>query len=369
MPVKLANCVVSQPVSWLWPDMLPAGKLTLLDGDPDLGKSLIALDLYARLSTGRPFPDGRPGTGPASALVLSAEDAPHDTIVPRLTALGADLGRVSVWQRDLDDEPWPWRFPGHARLLDDALTRTDARLAVIDPIMAFLDERVLSASDASVRTALAPLIHLADKHRCTLLMHRHLTKKGGNKALYRGLGSIGFLAACRFAMLVAPDPFDPGRSILAPVRHSLSKPPPSLAYRITSGAADQPALEWLGPASWSADQLLESGVRGRHGARDRAVDFLEQMLADGPRVSTEVWAAARKAGLSERTVQRAKKSLNIRSHKEFVDGRTVTYALLPGQVLLTGNPDKDEFMRYLADLAKKDSPPTPLDDEDPPPRR
>src|SRR5438874_1699415 len=112
MPLKRAHCVVARPVVFLWPEILPLGKLVLLDGDPDLGKSLIALDLCARLSTGRPFPDGRPGPGPANALVLSAEDNSADTVVPRLQRLGADLERITVWDRDRDEEVWPWRFPG-----------------------------------------------------------------------------------------------------------------------------------------------------------------------------------------------------------------------------------------------------------------
>src|SRR5438067_4580431 len=143
MPITSANQVVASPVSWLWPDRLPLGKLVILDGDPDLGKSMIALDLCARLSTGRPFPDGRPGPGPANALVLSAEDNAADTIVPRLARLGADAERVFVWERESDEEEWPWRLPAQMDRLDDALARTDARLAVIDPVMAFLDGSVL----------------------------------------------------------------------------------------------------------------------------------------------------------------------------------------------------------------------------------
>src|SRR5215469_2047518 len=108
MPLTSASRVVSQAVSWLWPGRIPLGKLLILDGDPDLGKSLISLDLCARLSTGRPFPDGQAGLGPANALVLSAEDTAADTIVPRLHRLGADLQRVFVWQRERDDEDWPW---------------------------------------------------------------------------------------------------------------------------------------------------------------------------------------------------------------------------------------------------------------------
>src|SRR6516164_1475079 len=104
MPIVHADRVADEPVSWLWPNMIPLGKLVILDGDPDVGKSLIALDWCARLSTGRPFPDGQPSPGPCNALVLSAEDKASDTIVPRLRHLGADLSRIAVWQHDGDDE-------------------------------------------------------------------------------------------------------------------------------------------------------------------------------------------------------------------------------------------------------------------------
>ncbi len=283
MPVKLANLVVAQPVSWLWPDTLSLGNIAILDGDPDLGKSLLALDLCARLSTGRPFPDGRPGRGPANSLVLSAEDQAAETIVPRLQRLGADLTRVAVWQRERNDEAWPWRFPADLGRLDDALAQTDARFAVIDPIMAFLDDSVLCASDQSVRRALSPLMQLADKHRCAVLMHRHLNKQGGSQAAYRGLGSIAFVAACRSALLVARDPLAPGRCVLAQVRNSHARLQPSLSYQITAADGEMPALEWLGPSPLAANQLLAGAARTAYGPREQAAAFLEQFLAAGPR--------------------------------------------------------------------------------------
>jgi hypothetical protein len=364
MPITSANQVVAHPVSWLWPQRLPLGKLVILDGDPDLGKSLLSLDLCARLSTGRPFPDSGPGPGPATALVLSAEDTAADTIVPRLHRLGADLGRVFVWQRQQDDEGWPWHFPADAGRLDDALAQTDARLAVIDPVMAFLDDSVLSASDQSVRRALAPLMHLADRHRCTLLMLRHLRKQGGPKALYRGLGSIAFVAACRFAMLVARDPLVTGQCVLAPVRNSLGGPQPSLAYRITAADGALPAVEWLGASPVSADALLGGSGRGEEGARERAAAFLEQFLAGGPRTSHDIWQAAQKAGLSARTVQRAKPGVGIRCRRVQVDGRFVSYWLLPGQELPADPSVVDEVDRWLAELERQFPPATPLDEEE-----
>jgi hypothetical protein len=363
MPLTPANEVVTQPVSWLLPYCLPLGKLVILDGDPDLGKSLLALDWCARLSSGRPFPDGQPGPGPANALVLAAEDSPADTIVPRLVRLGADTRRVLVWQRQREDEDWPWRFPSQIDRLDDALRQSDARLAVIDPVTAFLDDTVLSASDQSVRRALVPLIQLADKHRCTLLMHRHLNKQGGGRALYRGLGSIAFVAACRVALLVARDPLAPGRCVLAQVRNSLAPPQPSLAYQVTAGQDGLPAVEWLGPSPVTADELL-AAARREHGARDWATAFLEQFLAGGPRTADEIWQAAQKAGLSARTVQRAKKGLGVRCRRVTRDGRRVSYWLLRDQVLpaeLSDTPDPD---RMLAELERQYPSVTPLEEED-----
>jgi len=213
MAITAANQVVAQSVSWLVPERIPLGKLVVLDGNPDLGKSLLALDWCARLSSGRPFPDCESGIGPASALVLSAEDAAGDTIVPRLNGLGADLSRVFIWQGE--EEEWPWRFPGQADRLERALRETGARMVVLDPFLAFLEEGVQYGSDPSMRQALGPLAHLAAKYQCSILLQRHLNKGGGGQALYRGLGSIAIMAMCRCAMLVERDPEDPSRCVLA----------------------------------------------------------------------------------------------------------------------------------------------------------
>src|SRR5215471_13222287 len=127
----------AEPVSWLWQGRLALGKAAMLDGDPGLGKSLLALDLCARLSTGRPMPDGSPGPGISNCLVLNAEDSEQDTIRPRLVALGADLARIFVL-RPQEDPAELLRLPTHTAMLEEALAQTRARLVVIDPIVAFL---------------------------------------------------------------------------------------------------------------------------------------------------------------------------------------------------------------------------------------
>src|SRR5579859_2122500 len=144
--VQRVSQLTARNVAWLWPGRLALGKLAILDGDPGLGKSLITLDLCARLSSGRTLPDGGPGLGPSDAIVLNGEDGDEDTIRPRLQTLGADLDRVYVLKRARDDRGEPIRFPAHADALDEFLTRTGARLVVIDPIMAFLEPSIINSS-------------------------------------------------------------------------------------------------------------------------------------------------------------------------------------------------------------------------------
>jgi hypothetical protein len=363
LPVRPVSQVVPRSLEWLWPGHLALGKLAILDGDPGLGKSLLALDFCARLSTGRPWPDGTPSPSPAACLVLNGEDGEDDTVLPRLQTLGADLDRVFVWHRQLAA---PLSLPSQAELLGEALDFTRARLLVIDPIMAFLDANVLSASDQSIRRALFPLYCLAEKHSCVPLMVRHLNKTNLRRALYRGGGSIGLAGACRSAWLVGADPHQSDRRVLAQVKNNLAGPQPSLAYTVCAEGTSAPTLSWLGPCPWSADQLVGPApastptAHPREGARGRAREFLLDFLAGGGRTAREVWTAAQQQGLAERTLNRAKTELEIRSVRITVDGVPASLWLLPGQAAPEDAPP--DLEAWLGPMRQRFPVPTPLDD-------
>jgi hypothetical protein len=362
--VRPVSEVATRPVSWLWSGRLALGKLAILDGDPGLGKSLVTLDLCARLSTGRPLPDDTPGAGPGSAIVFNGEDGEEDTIRPRLQAVGADLERVFVPLR-ARDEGDPLCFPAHVHVLDEMLTRTCARLVVIDPIMAFLEPGVFDSSDRSVRGALRPLARVAEKHACAVLLVRHLNKRGGGRSLYRGGGSIGFLGACRSGWLIARDPLLPQRCVLAQVKNNLAPAQPSLAYSVTPHESGPPTLSWLGPTAWTADQLLTGRACSSHATQfERACEFLNTFLADGPRTSRDVWAVAREHALSDRTIERAKKELDVRSVLRFEGGKRLSYWFLENQKLPGEAPDDDpaDLEPWLAPLREQFPPGTPLDE-------
>src|SRR5262249_47038526 len=162
-----------------------------------------------------PMPDGSPGPGVVPSLIVQSEDGARDTVVPRLRALGADEERVFPWSPF--EKGGSWSIPRDLALLGAILKETGARLAVLDPVMGFLDGSVCTNSDQGVRRALGPLAYLLDEHRCAGILVRHLNKHGGTRALYRGGGSIGLIASCRTAWLVGRDPHQRGRRVLAQV--------------------------------------------------------------------------------------------------------------------------------------------------------
>jgi hypothetical protein len=359
MRVQRVSQVRSGPVSWFWVNRLAQGKLATLDGDPGLGKSLVALDLCARLSTGRPMPDGSPGLDAGNALVLNAEDGVQDTTRPRLEALGADLGRVFVLRPEDELE---LRLPRETETLARLLRRTRARLLVLDPFVAFLDGSAWAGNDQGIRRALLPLWLLAKKHGCAVLLIRHLTKQARGRALYRGGGSIGFVGTCRAGLLVAPDPAAPARRVLAPVKNTLGPLAPSLTFALEGEAGQPPRLTWLGTSPLTADDLVAGGAAAlpRSTPRDRACDFLAAFLEDGPRTAREIWEAARPQGLTERTLYRARQELQVQVQLVQDKATRVNYWLLPGQKL--SEEDPYDLEPWLAPLREKYPPSTPLDD-------
>jgi hypothetical protein len=346
-------------IDWLWLHRLAPGKPTLLIGDPGVGKSYLALDLCARPSTGRAWPDGSLNPGPANSLVLNAEDDNRDTLGPRLLGLGADLSRVFVLHRHETGLDQPLGLPSGASLLDALLEQSRARLLVLDPIVSFLDASTQVTSDQSVRRALEPLKALAEKYRCVPLLHCHMNKNAGHRVLYRALGSIGFTAACRSTWLLARDPQQPGVCVLAQAKNNLAPRQPSLGFQLQLGPSGMPALDWTGISALTAEQLLAADSGG-----NRASQFLRGFLAEGPRTSMEVWTASQDECLSKRALLRAKEDLGVRSRPGYRGEGRCWYWLLRGQELPPAAlppSDTPELDRFLAEQEQLYPSANPLD--------
>ncbi len=315
--------VAPEPVTWLWQDYLPIGKLVVLDGDPGLGKSMLTIDLGARVSTGRPMPDGAaPVKG--AVLILSAEDGLADTIRPRIDAAGGDpdqiitITEISYGTPD-GPQSRPVRIPGDLAAVENVISEHAVVLVVVDVLMAYLTGDVNSHRDQDVRRALHPVAMMAERAGCCVVVLRHLNKAGGQSAVYRGGGSIGIVGAARAGFMVGLDPSDDTgqRRVLAPVKCNLSAEPPALAYRIVaddfSGCA---RIVWDGISEHKASGLLaEPGDPEDRTERDEAAKWLTGYLTDhcGEARAGDVFKAGRMDGHAERTLKRARKRAGVTS--------------------------------------------------------
>lgn len=329
--VRLAD-VEPKRVGWLWRGYVPLGKLTIVDGDPGLGKSQLALDLAARVSTGREMPDGSASDleGSAGVVLLCAEDDAADTIRPRLDAAGGECTRIVLLESIAErvdtgrGELTVTRLPTlqDVQAIREAVDQIGAKLVVVDPIMAFTvgDTHV----DAEVRRLLAALARLAAELGIAVLALRHLNKSGMGKAIYRGSGSIAFTAAARSALIVGRDPDDQAgeRLVLAPVKGNLHRPMPSLAYHV--GAKfhqviqdEVPYIVWDGASGHRADALMAMpGEAATGGALAEAKEFLADFLAEGAIEAKTVLRQADQAGIASKTLQRAKEALGVVSRRQ-----------------------------------------------------
>ncbi len=305
--LRCAVDIAARPIDWIWPWYLARGAITMLEGDPGRGKGFITIDLAARITQGDAMPDGTAGVH-GTVLFLTGEDSPEYTERPRLEAAGADLRRVYFLPEKGQGQRWD--LTADAETLEAYVRDAKADLLVIDPISEFL-EGVDTNKDNEVRRVLAGLRDIAVHTGCSVLTVRHLNKGTGAAAIYRGGGSIAFTGAARFVFTVGQDPDDKTRRALATTKNNLTPHAPTLLYRITS-CGPVGCVTWEGTSDLTADDVLQMP---RERPKDAAEEFLREALAEGPVGQKTLEAQAKAAGISPRTLQRAKENLGVESKR------------------------------------------------------
>ena len=324
--VRLAD-VQPEQVEWLWPGRIAVGKVTLLAGDPGLGKSLATLDIAARVSTGKCWPDNRWEEQPVGGVVLlSAEDDLGDTIRPRLDSHGADVSRIvalkSIQGADVDgDYKRSFDLGRDLEHLRSAIgSVANCRLVVVDPISAYLG-KTDSHKNSDVRSILLPLADLAAESRVAILAVSHL-RKGEGAPIYRTMGSLAFVAAARSCWVVTKDSANPRRRLLLPTKINLAPDSQGLAFAIESHGPDgSPIVCWEAePVTVSADEAMSPKRGPAPDVRQEAADWLREQLAAGAMPAKDVAELGDDAGFSKRTLQRAYRDMGGKPSREGFGG-------------------------------------------------
>uniref|UniRef100_A0A7C2K246 AAA family ATPase n=1 Tax=Schlesneria paludicola TaxID=360056 RepID=A0A7C2K246_9PLAN len=331
-PGPILTCLADvkpRGVSWLWPGRIPAGRITLLVGRPGEGKSFLTTDAASRVSTGTPWPDGS-DCPQGSVILISAEDDPADTIRPRLDAHYADVRRVHLLSavRRVDGDGHYDRLITLADVdaIEAALEKLpDCKLIVVDPIGSFLGGRTDVHRDNEVRGVLAPIGKLAEKYGPAVLVVAHRRKSAGTVADDMALGSRAFTGIARAVWHLTSDPDNKNRRLLLPGKNNLAHKGNGLAFSIIG---EPPRIDWEhDPVGMDADDALAAETQSREKpgpeaeAHDAATVWLRGALTAGPRPAKELkdeWENGQ--GGSERTLKRAKKSLDVEAYRPDVPG-------------------------------------------------
>lgn len=310
--------VEPRPVEWLWYDRIPLGKLSMLFGDPGLGKSFIGIYMASLITTGRPWPDiGAPNLI-GNVILLTAEDGLSDTVRIRADAMGADPARIHVIEsvKTGQGKTEFFNLRDHLAALDAALRSIgDIRLVIIDPITAFLGEKLDSYKDSQTRAVLSPLAALAEEHNVSLLGIGHFNKNEAKQLVYRAMGSLAFTAAPRAAWGVSrKDPDDPSNRarLLGPIKTNLSINPTTLEFSIVDGRVEfKPD-----PVEHTIDTAMNPDLAKESRAVAEAGAWLMEELQDGPVWSKDVFKRGGANGHSAYAIRRAKDRLKIQLKKE-----------------------------------------------------
>jgi AAA domain/DnaB-like helicase N terminal domain len=312
--------VEAKEVNWLWKPYLPVGMLSMLSGDPGAGKTFIALAVAAAVTVGKTPYTGEP-TMPADILYLSVENSPEHVLRPRFDLLGGDPRRFhhlrgSVTGHGQRSERGGVRL-SDVRLLSDALGKTKACFAIVDPIQSYLGADVDAHRSNETRPVMDGLSRLAEEHGCCILLVRHLGKAQTGRAIHRGLGSIDLTGAVRTELLAGCSPDDPAKHALVQVKSNLGQFGPSLGYIIETDGT----FRWTGESQLTAYAILAPEQNGEEtSALAEAKDFLSSALAQGARPAKDVQAEAQQEGISDRTLKRAKRELKVLSRKGSMSG-------------------------------------------------
>ena len=317
---RAADTIRPEEVDWYFEGWVPLGSLTLLVGPAGLGKTTLACELSARGTR------GQLGSPAAAVIFATVEDSLAHTLVPRLTAAGADLARVEfVSIRGDDGFETGLTLPESNAALQTAVEETGAKLIVLDPVVGHLSGNIDSHKDHSVRRALAPLARLAEETGAAIIGIGHLNKSPSTDVLTRIGGSVGFAAAARSALILGEDPDAPEGSPERLLVHAKSNLGPlALAHRLKIGPATITSegrdigtskIEWLGEELAATASKVLAG-RQEPSRLDEATDFLREVLADGPLPASKIKTLAVDEGVTERTLKRARKKLGIASKRE-----------------------------------------------------
>lgn len=301
--IKMSE-IQSKEVAWLWYPFIPYGKLTIIQGNPGDGKTTLVLNIAAKLSKGEGLDSDMKLTEPLAVIYQSAEDGLADTVKPRLEAAGADCENISV----IDESKKSLSMIDER--LEEAIIKTKAKLLILDPIQAYLGGNMDMNRANEARDITKKLAALAEKYQCAIVLVGHMNKAAGNKAAYRGMGSIDFFAVARSVLLVGRVEGEENIRAVVQIKNNLAGFGHPKAFELS-----EDGFLWLGDYEITADEVL-GGIAPKANKLEQAKRLLRKLAeTNNAMQSNEIFNLAEEQNISRRTLENAKKKLGVRAKR------------------------------------------------------
>jgi putative DNA primase/helicase len=327
--IEMADTEIER-IEWLVPDFVPKGKLTLVAGAGETGKTSLVLSLAAIASMGGTWPDGAPCETAGSVLIFSTEDDAPTTIFPRLIAMGANPKNIAVVAYNTSANKAKRRFDPAIDmpvLERHAIARGNVSLIVIDPITSAVTGDMNKTNE--VRRGLQSVVETAAKVNCAVIGITHFTKNSeGRNPADRVIGSQAFAAYARMVLVAARDE-QSSKRVLTRAKSNISLTGGGFSYLLREVVLAEKniktlAVVWGEQLQGSAREILasvehkdEKDESAAHTQMDEAQAFLKEALKDGQRYQKHlVDEAKERLGIQERTLQRARQRLGVTTRKQ-----------------------------------------------------
>jgi len=316
--------IVPRRVKWLWDHRLAMGSMSLNGGREGQGKTLLAVELAAKVSRG--ILDGEYRGQPRSVIIVTSEDAWDRTIVPRLMAAGADLSRVFRAQaKTADDVLTGLSLPHDFHLFEQKIEEAKAALVILDPLLSRLDGNLDTHKDADARLALEPLVALAERTGTHIMGLIHVNKSETIDPLTSLMASRAFVAVARAVLFVMKDPEDDGARLVGQPKNNLGRTDlPTLRFSVDEVEVSKdpddgkpitaPKMRWLTDTTRTIEESLLALTKGTQAQSRRAeaerwlIAYLRQQ-PEAEAKATDIEAAAARVGHSANALRRAREGM------------------------------------------------------------
>jgi len=299
-------------IDWVVPGMFARGEVTIIEGDPGLGKSYMTQIIAGRICDGQSIPTEEKYEPVQGRVAYFDTENTADTVTKlRMIENGVEH-LENYWQEESpfsidDEEKWD-------RVID-ALDQLRPTLAVFDTINIYIGGADTYRS-SETQQALSHFKELASRFNMPVVLLRHLTKNTSNKALYRGQGSIAFTGVARVVWTVGLHPDDGDVRVVACTKNNIGPKGKSFTFRIdplpnTATTKNRSKFTWGEFVDLTADDIVAVAPM-KNNDRESAIKWLKETLENSGKLSVQKLERMSEArSISKTNLARAAESLGV----------------------------------------------------------